>query len=63
MKYKLMGVSLMMVMLVCVGFAASAEKDSETGRYHQHLSAGMPREACDCVGGVRTVYASSHYSH
>ena len=51
MKYKLMGVSLMMVMLVCVGFAASAEKDSETGRYHQHLSAGMPREACDCVGG------------
>lgn len=51
MKYKLAGISTMMLMIVCVGLVAQMEQGGESGRYHQHLSAEIPEEACDRIGG------------
>lgn len=50
MKYKLLGSAMAVLMLLCALGASAVDRDSGANRYHQHLSAPVPREECGCGG-------------
>ena len=50
MKYKLLGGAMAVLMLLCALGASAVDRDSGANRYHQHLSAPVPREECGCGG-------------
>lgn len=50
MKYKLIGLSALVLMLLAVVLLSNTDADEHSSRYHQHLSAPQPDEACDCDG-------------
>lgn len=50
MKYKLMGSIVALLMIFCALAATAADQNSNTNRYHQHLSASVPQEECNCDG-------------
>ena len=50
MKYRLAGLALAALMVLTALGASAAERGTGTARYHQHLSAQVPQEACACDG-------------
>ena len=50
MKYKLMGSIVALLIIFCALAATAADQNSNTNRYHQHLSASVPQEECNCDG-------------
>lgn len=50
MRYKLIGLSAMALMLLSVVLLSNTGADEHSSRYHQHLNARQPDEACDCDG-------------
>ena len=50
MKYKLMGIGMAAVMLVCALAASALEREAGPHRVHQHLVSRQPDAGCDCDG-------------
>lgn len=50
MKYKLLGGAMALLLIFCAMAATAVETQTGTARYHQHLSAELPQEECDCDG-------------
>ena len=50
MKYKVFGIAMAVLMLVCALAATAAEAKEGPYRVHQHLTARQPDAGCDCGG-------------
>lgn len=50
MKYRIIGIGMMIVVIVCALSASMIERNSDVNRYHQHLMAKQPENECDCDG-------------
>ena len=50
MKYKILGLGMLALMLLCAVGAAALEARPGSSRYHQHLSAPAPQQPCTCDG-------------
>lgn len=50
MKYKILGVTAMVLMVLIAFSAAALDQDNPNNRIHQHLTARGPDAGCDCDG-------------
>ena len=50
MKYKVFGIAMTAVMLVCALSATALEAEEGPYRVHQHMEANLPEETCTCGG-------------
>lgn len=50
MRYKIMGLAMMVLMLFCSFAATAVDQDSVSNRVHQHRSYQLPTEECTCDG-------------
>ena len=50
MKYKILGISMMLVVLFCALAASLADQETGTRRIHQHMTSRQPEAGCECDG-------------
>ena len=50
MKYKLLGIAMAALILICALAAGAYEAETGPYRVHQHLTGRQPEEGCDCSG-------------
>ena len=50
MKYRVFGIAMAVLMLLCAFAANAFEAEEGPYRYHQHLEARGPDAGCDCDG-------------
>ena len=50
MKYKILGVTAMVLMVLIAFSAAALDQDNPNNRIHQHLTARGPDAGCGCDG-------------
>ena len=50
MKYKVIGIVMILVMLASAAAAGAMDSENPKNRVHQHQTARQPEEGCDCDG-------------